>query len=287
MLPAFVGGIVFAMTQVGSKEAEANFCSWVPGAGDSCLRGVPPEAIQIIAVLLVVGGISWFIWPPVRIFLKKSGSIEFWRFQTGAKIKRSQMWAIGGMIVGGLLFLGCLAYFLLQNSITQAEIQESLQRYVLPRHLSPEQINSIGEYLKSHEPQKVKFEVLKNSEEASQYRVDIQNALTIGGWQVDDISYSVDVREGLTTFFVQTDESRRQQSSPNNLKVDELFREAMRKAGILLAGSGGSGGPSIENTEFIIKIGPRRMDDADIQLRKRDVEHARKLLRGEVWVGQW
>ena len=42
------------------------------------------------------------------------------------------LWPIIGMVVGGLLFIACAAWQLIANGKANAEIQETLSRYVLP-----------------------------------------------------------------------------------------------------------------------------------------------------------
>ena len=241
-IPAFVGAGLLAMTQVGSSAAEANFCSYIPNASDTCLRGIPPEVIEIGAAVLILSSFGWFLWSPINDLIKNPWRVMMWWRRARATIRKAQMWPIIGMIVGGLLFVGCAAWLFAKNSASVAEIQESLQRYVLPQHLTEKQMAIIGDYLRQCEPQTVKMAVLENSEEASQYRADIQQALTHGGWQVSAIQYSSDIREDVTTHFIQAQETRQRRHDPNHPKVDELFREATRRAGIQLQGHSGSGG---------------------------------------------
>jgi hypothetical protein len=57
----------------------------------------------------------------------------------------------------------------------------ALQRWVIPRHLTQEQIASIGNYLLKFPPYSVRFNVQENDEEASSYRADLQQAIEQGG----------------------------------------------------------------------------------------------------------
>ena len=88
-------------------------------------------------------------------------------------------------------------------------VQTTLRRYVLPRHLTDDQIATIANYLSAHDPQEIKLIVLQNYEEAGALRMDIQKALAGGGWKISTIDYSNNLPEGLSINFTQTIETRR------------------------------------------------------------------------------
>jgi hypothetical protein len=60
-------------------------------------------------------------------------------------------------------------------------LRGEMKDYVLPRHLTNDQVNSIAEFLDKFQPREVTFEVINNDREAGAYRDDIEKALKKGG----------------------------------------------------------------------------------------------------------
>lgn len=239
-----------------------------------------------LAVILWVGAGGWLLWSLWSKIRKRaigngphqSRAAVVWRRRLAAFL---HMLPIIGIVVGGLLFTVSVAWVLADNRRANEETIQVLSRYVLPRHLSEEQIGTIGGYLSKYAPCEAKFVVVKNSEEASSYRSDIQRALQLGGWTITSIDYSDDIREGITTQFTQTIESSQARPDPKHPKVDELFRQALEQAHVQLTGTGANSGQGIKNNVFAINIGRRRMDDGDLVAKKREQERARRILEEE------
>jgi hypothetical protein len=202
-----------------------------------------------------------------------------WTHRLRAKTRGVPMLPILGMVAGGLLFLGCAALFLANQSSSNAEIREALKRYVLPRHLTEEQIATVAGYLAQHEPQQVKFVVLKSSEEASSYRADFQKALERGRWRVVSIDYAVDMQEGVRLEYAQTLQSSQTPPDPAHPTPLAILQEAFAQARIPLTGTGGSGGGNIKENSLTISISHRRMDDGDLVGRRLMRERALKILQ--------
>jgi hypothetical protein len=231
----------------------------------------------ISSLIGLVGGLS-----VVFLLLKRLCRVSTkWRRRVMTVIT---LWPMIGMVVGGLIFIGCVIWQLVDNRRSNAEIQETLSRYVLPRHLSEQQIITIGEYLSKYDPQQFKMIVIKHNEEASSYRADIQRALTLGGWELSTIDYSDDVREGIGLQFTETQESSQRRQDPKHPKPLELLQRAFQQARVQLAGSGSGSGVSITANSMTISIGRRRMDDGDLIGKKQMQERARRILEGE---DQW
>jgi hypothetical protein len=238
--------------------------------------------IGILGVTLLAGIIALFSGQydelRQRQYPNLSRFILIWRRRS---MSLFQMWPTIGIVLGGLIFIGCVVWQLAENRRANAEIQETLSRYVLPRHLSEQQINTIGDYLSKYDPQQFKMMVIKNNEEASSYRADIQRALTAGGWDLSTIDYSDDVREGISLQFTETQESSRQRPDPKHPKPLEILRSAFQQARVQLAGTGSGSGVGITANSTTISIGRRRMDDGDLVGKKQMQERARRILQGE------
>lgn len=136
----------------------------------------------------------------------------------------------------------------------------ALERWVIPRHLSPEQKETIGNYLSKFRSHTVAFTVTRNDEEADSYRNDLQEALVNGGWIVSGRSNADDVKEGLTIRFDQTFATSQLRDDPRTPEQDRLLQEALRKAGVEIDGGGGQSGESIKENILTIHIGHRRRD---------------------------
>jgi hypothetical protein len=185
-----------------------------------------------------------------------------------------------GILIGGMIFVGSIAWVVADNRRAARDVSETLARYVLPRHLTEQQITTVAEYLSKTAPQKVNYIVAKNNTEASAFWSDINRAITQGGWSLDKIEYSDDVQQGITTHYQQTMESARQPVDPKQPKPDVIFRDALKAARIQLSGGGGGSGIDTKENVFTIKVGIRRMDDGDLIGKKLMQERARRILDG-------
>jgi len=276
-VPTVIGAGILAMTQVGSKQAEANFCSYVAPTNDTCLHGlISVEIMQALAVMLVVGGIGWFLWSPVTNLVKNHWRFRAWRYRTRTRIRRVPMWPLVGVLVGGLLFVGCTAWVLFKISVANNDTQTALTRYVLPRHLSQQQMDIISTYLQQHQPFSVKLRTIAMNSEASGYGSDIQKALKSGGLIVDFEGYKNDIQQGIRIRSVVPQNYQHSHALPPH----EILRKAFDAAGVKTHGSGSASGGSITEYSVELSIGSRRMDDSDIRARKRGEEEARNILAG-------
>jgi hypothetical protein len=157
-------------------------------------------------------------------------------------------------------FIGTLA---LRMNTDVRHLRTQMVRYVLPRQLAQEQIDSIGEYLSHKESHEVIFNVIKNDSEASLFRSDIQRALEKGGWAVTDTKYIDDAQEGVI-ISSQEPSPPPPQSAADRLNPKQSLRDilaqAFRRAGVPINGVGGGTGPAITTATITISIGSRKRD---------------------------
>jgi hypothetical protein len=146
------------------------------------------------------------------------------------------------------------------------------------RHLTEQQIKTIGDYLSKYEPQDVKFIVAKDNEECSSYHADIQRAVEQGGWKVTPIDYRNDTQEGISLDLVQPPDKAQARPDPNHPTPDILLNESFRQARVPISSSGG-GRIGITEVIFTVSIGRRRMDDGDLVGKKARLERALRTLR--------
>jgi hypothetical protein len=168
-------------------------------------------------------------------------------------------------ILAGLAF--CVwAYFIgtavLRMKDDAKHLRAQMVRYVLPRQLTPEQIESIGEYLSHQENNQVVMQVVNRDEEASSYRANIQQALEKGGWAVSDIKFVDDIEEGLSLSIqspLAPPETPYDRLHPRP-RPTEILAQAFKRAGVQIQGMGGGSGVAVTTTTIIISIGHRRRD---------------------------
>jgi hypothetical protein len=190
------------------------------------------------------------------------------------------------MWIGGLCFLSAMTWVYFDYQSSQTEILSALRRYVLPRHLSEEQVKIIGDYLSQFPPVKnVKFQVQKDSrtdaalplEEVVSYAQDIRTALVRGGWQVSANTYTDVPFTGLGWQFMSPPQTAPSQNVEKNPRPNDLLAEAFKKAKVGGIGGNGAGtGPNVTEESITISVGKRRMDDSDLIGRRRARE---RLLR--------
>jgi hypothetical protein len=206
-----------------------------------------------------------------------------------------------GILLGGFLFTGSIAWMLAANRSANEEFEQTLRRYVLPRHLSDDQISTVADYLKGFDSQTALILVPKGDSEAGSYASDFYKALQQGGWTVtmrpcvdiaerlnlsqerlnaiDANTWCENLPEGISTYFRQTQNSS-QTNDPKHPKPDQLLSQALQKARVRISGSGGGSGINTTENLFVIRIGARRMDDGDLIGEKLRRERARKVLEG-------
>lgn len=136
----------------------------------------------------------------------------------------------------------------------------ALQRFVLPRRLMPEQIESIGAYLGRFSPYTVDFVVVQHDEEAGQFRADIHRAIEHGGWTTNRIDYQSDIDAGFGYNYTQTTVSSQQREDPRNPRPDRILSEAFTQAGVPFDHGGGGSGITVTQNTLTIQVGRRRRD---------------------------
>jgi hypothetical protein len=231
----------------------------LPKLLDHGFRRVDTNVVALAGTVLLL---TWIFWPQIAPVL-------------GTTLVSSMVQAANDFRVWLVLFLLLFVYAaitnvtLLRQRDRYADVVEkdilpfrlALEKWVLPRRLTPEQIESIGAYLEKYSAHTINFKVKQDDEEASVYRGDIQRAVGgRGGWMVGEINYSSDVRQGLTIDYQQTQVTQQLGDDPRQPKPDRLLTEALRQANVKVDGSssGGSGG-----TQDVLSIcvGARRRDN--------------------------
>jgi hypothetical protein len=234
-----------------------------------------------LGVILLVGGVLWFAFGRYRKWIQRyqnapdSPSKRRWKLRL-----RRLMHALPiiGIIVGGFLFVGSIAWVLADVRRANEELGQTLSRYVLPRHLSEQQIDTIGTYLAQFPPQTASMTVVKNSEEANSYRADFQRAVEKGGWTITSIKYDDDIPEGITAYFLQTMSSQASQNDPKKPNIEAIFARALSQAKIRPFSTGGGSHIDYKENSFDIRVGRRRMDDGDLIAKKQRKERLQKML---------
>lgn len=243
------------------------------------LMSAAPTAVTVIALLIGLFCVGYLIrdsgW-----FSRESSAISIaGRSRQAAILKGFLMWPSIGIIIGGMIFIVSVAWMLNDNRRAVHEISQVLSRYVLPRHLSEQQIKTISDYLSQHEPQKFKMAVTKNNGEANGYASDIRQALVNGGWELVSTDYNTEFTQaGIAAQFQESLESARH-NDPKHPKPPDLLNGAFKSARVTDLSIGRGSGSSITENSFIISIGNRRMDDGDLIGKRIMREQALRTLQ--------
>lgn len=238
-----VGWIVKAMLALGGGASITWLVSRVVELSDGS-----KSALLLVSSAIVL----WVIWRIVKFF--------------GTRRRWLELMVVYLPILIGLAFCGW-AYYIATTvnrvNVDSRRLKIEMMRYVLPRHLTQRQIDSIGNYLSHQEKQQVVFNVINRDEEASSFRADLQQALAKGGWAVSDIKYSDDVQEGLG-LSIQGPLPRAQQNPfdvlhPKPTPV-QVLADALKQADVQVQSMGSGGGINIAATTITISVGRRRRD---------------------------
>lgn len=227
-------------------------------SGDSSLKTILPSLAVVIAGVMCIA-LALF-WKP------KEGS-------RGASLfERLGRWGASPIPYALAVFL-MWVYFetiAVQHNIELATLRNDEQsiakvidRLVLPRRLTPLQQKTISQYLLQFEPHEYSFRVASGSREADEYRSDIEQALTHGGWTIatnDSIVSATDVPEGIEIQFTQTVEHAQHKNDPRNPNALLLLQEAFGLGGIRISGGSQGGGPNVTEDRLIIEIGSAGKD---------------------------
>ena len=145
------------------------------------------------------------------------------------------------------------------ETIIREDIQPfkiALQRWVLPRRLTAEQIESIGTHLSKYSPHQMTFAVASSDSEADEYRQDIERAFMRGGWSYGPVMPKTDIPDGLSVMVRKTEESARRRSDSRNPELTTLIEQAFAAAAIRIT-SGSVTDKNIEQDVVCINIGRR------------------------------
>jgi len=125
-------------------------------------------------------------------------------------------------------------------------IRSDFRRYVLPRHLTADQIATIAAHLSKYDPRHAKIQVIAGDNEASNYRADFHRALEQGGWTIDSIDYVANaanspIAEGLSMQVHTPMVIPAPRPDPKHPTPDMILRDAFNLARVQLDGTVGSG----------------------------------------------
>jgi hypothetical protein len=141
-------------------------------------------------------------------------------------------------------------------------IGEVLNRFVLPRHLTDNQIQIIAGSLKPLEPQNFDVEYSIYDEEARQYAAEIQKALEFGGWHLKSpIPIPIGEHFGLSIPAEIT--PSHMQSTNVDKQPNMILRNALAIANVQLDGSIGlqqTSNQNITEDRVHVVVGHRRRD---------------------------
>lgn len=214
----------------------------------SWLQAKSGNPVTVAAALWIFAAIFLVLLIGVGIFLTRKG--------IGTAI---------GLVLLALTTLGLIGWNIWsQQRITHLEAQ--MERYVLPRHLTQNQKDSIAEYLRNSgiEPQTVEMRIITRNEEASSYRADLQQALEKAGWPVSNFIYDETVQEGLGINTLEPYPNPQQQTIFDRVKnkktPTQILTDAFKNAGVILHRGSGGGSREISAPVITIEVGSRRRD---------------------------
>lgn len=130
-----------------------------------------------------------------------------------------------------------------EQSITRA-----LDRFVLPRQISNEQISMIASFLQNFPAQNFTMSIVEGDEEASEYGSYIERALEKGGWHMKSLNpVKESAQSGLAFSFSQKPENQTPPGEGFKWTLEHgssflVVQAAFGTAGVQVDGWGGSGG---------------------------------------------
>jgi hypothetical protein len=210
-----------------------------------------------IAIVALVPAATTYFW----------GSLSDPQLAASVHAVTSNFWVWLGTFVLVFAYYGYKEFAILRQRDRALRLVEerlrpimlSMDRFVLPRELTSDQIRTIAERLKQHSPCVAKFLVQKHDAEASQFAEDIKMALRDGGWTELETRYEGINQEDWQMMFEMTpaDLEKARQTRTENPGV--ILYEAFKAIGIT-ADSGSGGGANTTQSVMTITVGRRRRD---------------------------
>jgi membrane protease YdiL (CAAX protease family) len=147
---------------------------------------------------------------------------------------------------------------LLENDIqalrtTLEAAHAALERWVVPRRLTPEQTHSIAQHLGKFPPFTVIFAVTAHNAEAAGYAGDLMQAFKNGGWSVR-VEHRGDIPQGLSHHYQHLAVARSGLRSPF---PNRIVAEAFAQANVSVDGSGTDTGRNVTQELFTVRVGGR------------------------------
>ncbi len=180
-----------------------------------------------------------------------------------------------------VLWIG-MAVWLLTISIKVSALRDDVDCFVMPRHLSSEQISKIAEYLSKNEPSEISLYQVEGDEEAGGYRGDFYMALKEGGWKILAV-HQVPEAQAHSDMFLEYKEPLQTpmpEEDPKHPRPHTLLGQALRHAGVMNGGAGGGASPAFTKYSLSLTIGHRRHDSfaCPEAIKKRNLENLRRGL---------
>ncbi|MBL8894250.1 MAG: hypothetical protein JNJ53_06585 [Rhizobiales bacterium] len=154
------------------------------------------------------------------------------------------------------------------------ELQKQLVKYVLPRHLTEDQIQKFCETLKK-QPGKIILRAQENCEEASSYRADFYRAFDLAGWEI--AMENKVVGEGTRLDLRQT--MTREKKKTEGEILMSIVQQAFREIRVRMDGTSTGSSAAPVDTVLTLEIGRRRMDDGHERARQAEVEDLQRRLK--------
>lgn len=239
------------------------------------------------ALVLSISGSGFFSWLQAKTGNPVTVAGALWIFSAifivllvgvGIFLTRKRIGTPIGLALLALITLGLIGWNIwLQQHVTHLESQ--MERYVIPRHLTQKQKESIAEYLKTSgiEPQAVVMKITPRNEEAGSYRADLQQALEKAGWPVAKFIYDETIQEGLGIHTLEPYPNPEPPTIFDRVKgkktPTQILTDAFKNAGVIMHHGGGGSSREISAPVITIEIGSRRRDKWAIpQPRNFDLE---------------
>lgn len=219
------------------------------------------------------------VWPSLLVSLlglAVMGFAGFYRPKPGSKIfVKLGEWATSP-VPYALLFILVWAYFetlavqrnnelaALRND--EMSITKAVDRFVIPRQLTDDQVRRLGDFLKRFPPVDVTISVVQGDEEAGNYAQDFKKAFDRASWQPKGVTFTPDPDIYIPDLRFVTKET------PDHAKAEEVSPEGKPKmstlimigfglAGIPVGSSSGSfGDQTVTQDSIVITVGHRRRD---------------------------
>lgn len=211
-----------------------------------------------IGILLLALAI---FWPQLKPFMSERLVIS-----TIAIASDARYW-LGGLVLI-LIGFGATSFTLMRERdrarvVLDTDInllRMAIERYLIPRHLAPDNAVRLKEHLRNFEPSQLTIAYDETDPEATAYAHELALAIKKSRWKVDMAGAASTTTFGLSLHYQMGSATRDRQIASEEIQPNRTLVEALRLADVVVSSNSEGGSSNVTQDQLTLTVGPRPRD---------------------------